>query len=47
MKIRLSMPSTTSMATRVTIAAHPSGLVRNAKCVAKKSAMLMGLPCVN
>jgi len=31
MKIRLSMPSTTSMATRVTIAAHPSGVARKAR----------------
>ena len=37
MKIRLSMPSTTSMAISVTIAAQPSGLVRKAKWVAKNS----------
>ena len=40
MKIRLSMPSTTSIATRVTSAAHPSGLDMNAKWVAKKSAVM-------
>ena len=37
MKIRLSMPSTTSMAISVTIAAQPSGVVRKAKWVAMKS----------
>ena len=37
MKIRLSMPSTTSMAISVTIAAQPSGVVRKAKWVAKNS----------
>ena len=39
MKIRLSIPSTTSIATSVIIAAQPSGLDMKAKWVAKKSVM--------
>ena len=37
MKMRLSMPSTTSMTTSVTSAAQPVGSARKAKCGAKKS----------
>ena len=39
MKMRLSMPSTTSIAISVTMAAHPAGLVRKAKCGARASRM--------
>ena len=42
MKIRLSMPSTTSIAISVTSAAQPSAVVRNAKCGARTSRKASG-----
>jgi hypothetical protein len=43
MKIRLSIPSTTSIAISVTIAAHPSGVVRNAKLSSGTEDLLLRL----